>query len=258
MESISDHIRQVIDGKLLGRERMIIEMRLGIGVDKPETLSEIGLRLNVSRERVRQLQNKALSKIDLPEVNALLLTNEITHPDVQSQSRWRKRLINRVEEKYGNIYKEPESNVKVWLSKNATSTQSQIPSIFHTFPATWARVDGTRTIFLDDEGEIYGDWPTDIVDYIKWPNEKKVKASRESHNERMEKIKIKFPRAWSPWSNEEDSMLINEFKQKNDFDLICVSHKRAPGGINARLKKLDLIPKTQNPSQTRKLLRSSN
>lgn len=256
MESISDQVKLRIAEKLLGRERLIIELRLGIGVDKPETLSEIGQRLSVSRERVRQLQNKALKKIGLPEVNALLLTSEITNPGVQSQSRWRKRLINRVEEKYGHISNEIESNVKVWLSKDASSTQSQTASKIHTFPATWARVDGARTIFLDDEGEIYADWPTEIVDFIKWPNEKKVKATRESHNERMEKVKIKYPRAWTPWSNEEDFLLIHEFHQKNEFDLMCANHERAPGGINARLKKLDLIPKTQNSSQTRKLLRS--
>jgi hypothetical protein len=256
MESISEHIKLRIAEKLFDRERLIIEQRLGIGLDKPASLSEIGQRLNVSRERVRQLQNKALRKISLPEVNALLLTSEITNPGARAQSRWGKRLITRVEEKYGHINHEFEPNVKVWLSKDAPSSLSKTLSRIHTLPATWARVDGARTIFLDDDGEIYGNWPTEIVDYVKWPNEKRIKASRESHAERMEKVKEKHPRAWSPWSKEEDSLLINEFKNKSDFDQMCATHERAPGGINARLKKLDLIPKTQNSSQTRKILRS--
>ena len=258
MESISEQIKLSIAEKLNGRERLIIELRLGVGVDKSETLSEIGNRLNLSRERVRQIQNQALRKIGSSEINAVLLTNEISNPGPKAKSRWRKRLINRVEEKYGHINNEFESNVKVWLSREASSSQNQTPCKIHTFPDTWARVDGARTIFLDDEGEIHGDWPTEIVDYIKWPNEKKVKASRESHNERMEKVKIKYPRAWTPWSNEEDSLLIQEFNQKNEFDLMCANHERAPGGINARLKKLNLIPKTQNSSQTRRFLRSSS
>lgn len=254
MEEISDQIKNRIAEELGWRERLILELRLGIGVKKLYTLGEIGKQLNLTRERVRQLQNKALAQIGEPTLNALLLTSEITRLNEPTRARWREKIVKRVEEKYGHLRQDQVANVTVWLSRDAVSTQLGSPSKVHAFPATWARVDGSRTIFLDDEGEIYGDWPTEIVDSIKWPNEKKIKASRESHNERMAKVKEKYPRAWDPWSEQEDLVLIKEFKERTDFDLMCATHERAPGGINARLKKFDLIPKTQNASKTRRLL----
>ena len=48
------------------RERMIIIYRFGIGLDKPQTLEEIGEKLNLSRERIRQIENIALKKLRNP------------------------------------------------------------------------------------------------------------------------------------------------------------------------------------------------
>ena len=45
------------------RERMIINSRFGLDGHEPETLEEIGRKLGVTRERVRQLQNVALNRL---------------------------------------------------------------------------------------------------------------------------------------------------------------------------------------------------
>ena len=45
------------------REANIIRMRFGLDNEKPMTLEEVGLVFNITRERVRQLQNMALSKM---------------------------------------------------------------------------------------------------------------------------------------------------------------------------------------------------
>lgn len=45
------------------REERVIRMRYGIGFDKTFTLDEVGLTLNVSRERIRQIEAKALRKL---------------------------------------------------------------------------------------------------------------------------------------------------------------------------------------------------
>lgn len=45
------------------REREILDMRFGLVDGKPQTLAEIGRRLGVSRERIRQIEEEALKKL---------------------------------------------------------------------------------------------------------------------------------------------------------------------------------------------------
>ena len=49
--------------QLNDRERRIIELRFGLEGNEPLTLAEIGRQINVSRERVRQLEAKAILKL---------------------------------------------------------------------------------------------------------------------------------------------------------------------------------------------------
>ncbi len=48
---------------LPNRERKILAMRYGLDDEQPHTLEDIGLEFGISRERVRQLQNSALSRL---------------------------------------------------------------------------------------------------------------------------------------------------------------------------------------------------
>jgi RNA polymerase primary sigma factor len=45
------------------RERLVLEARYGIGAERPQTLDEIGRRIGVTRERVRQLERRALERL---------------------------------------------------------------------------------------------------------------------------------------------------------------------------------------------------
>ena len=45
------------------REQKIIKMRFGIGGERPHTLEEVGAEFSVTRERIRQIEAKALSKL---------------------------------------------------------------------------------------------------------------------------------------------------------------------------------------------------
>jgi len=50
-------------GSLNDRERKIIRMRFGIGGGRSHTLEEVGTEFSVTRERIRQIEAKALSKL---------------------------------------------------------------------------------------------------------------------------------------------------------------------------------------------------
>ena len=45
------------------RERRILELRYGLGGEIPRTLDEVGQTFNVTRERIRQIENQTLKKI---------------------------------------------------------------------------------------------------------------------------------------------------------------------------------------------------
>jgi RNA polymerase primary sigma factor len=50
-------------GNLAPREREVIELRFGIETDETLTLEEVGQRLGLSRERIRQIEKKAKKKL---------------------------------------------------------------------------------------------------------------------------------------------------------------------------------------------------
>jgi RNA polymerase primary sigma factor len=67
-ELISLSFRQEVErllGHLKPRERAVIELRFGLGSEEPLTLEEVGQRLNLSRERIRQIEERAKQKLRL-------------------------------------------------------------------------------------------------------------------------------------------------------------------------------------------------
>ena len=62
---LRDQIKEVLDS-LASKEREILIMRFGLDDGRIKTLKEIGEIFNISRERVRQIETKALSKLKHP------------------------------------------------------------------------------------------------------------------------------------------------------------------------------------------------
>ncbi len=60
-----ENLKHVLD-RLTERERTIIEMRYGLNNREPATLDEVGRHFNVTRERIRQIEAKALAKMRHP------------------------------------------------------------------------------------------------------------------------------------------------------------------------------------------------
>ena len=50
----------------LGRERRVLQLRFGLEDGRARTLEEVGKEFNVTRERIRQIEAKALRKLRHP------------------------------------------------------------------------------------------------------------------------------------------------------------------------------------------------
>ncbi|MBX3351031.1 MAG: sigma-70 family RNA polymerase sigma factor [Nitrospira sp.] len=62
-----DHILST----LTPREQTVIRLRFGIGHDESSTLEQVGQSLSVTRERIRQIEAKALKKLKTPAIKEL-------------------------------------------------------------------------------------------------------------------------------------------------------------------------------------------
>ncbi len=62
---LQDKLGRVL-GTLSPREQKVLEMRFGLSDGTPKTLEEVGMMFNVTRERVRQIETKALKKLRHP------------------------------------------------------------------------------------------------------------------------------------------------------------------------------------------------
>ena len=88
---VCDHINQAPDStaafasdvlllkkfikKLPSREQKIMEYRFGMHGDKPKTLEKIGVEFKISRERVRQLEWRAMNKLKMYFTKELRIRN---------------------------------------------------------------------------------------------------------------------------------------------------------------------------------------
>ena len=65
----ASELRRTLDellAELGARPEKILRLRYGMGIDEPQTLEEIGALFDVTRERIRQIESKALTKLKHP------------------------------------------------------------------------------------------------------------------------------------------------------------------------------------------------
>ena len=68
---LREEVRRVLNN-LTQREREVIELRFGLLDDHDHTLEEVGRKLKVTRERVRQIEERAIRKLRHPQSSRLL------------------------------------------------------------------------------------------------------------------------------------------------------------------------------------------
>ena len=65
MTEIKDKIDEVLK-ELTDREERVLRLRYGLDDGRTHTLEEVGKEFNVTRERIRQIEAKALRKLKNP------------------------------------------------------------------------------------------------------------------------------------------------------------------------------------------------
>ncbi|MHB1203152.1 MAG: RNA polymerase sigma factor RpoD, partial [Acidithiobacillus sp.] len=64
--AIREVVEELLDNGLTPREAKVLRMRFGIGMNTDHTLEEVGKQFDVTRERIRQIEAKALRKLRHP------------------------------------------------------------------------------------------------------------------------------------------------------------------------------------------------
>jgi RNA polymerase primary sigma factor len=97
-------VREMFDSCLMPREKKVLKMRYGIDVSSDHTLEDVGKDFGVTRERIRQIEVKALKKLrayakthKLEAMINLYETNkrnnqDTAKPDIQKKSSYSKKI----------------------------------------------------------------------------------------------------------------------------------------------------------------------
>jgi RNA polymerase primary sigma factor len=66
MKELKQILKGALSSVLNSREERIVRLRFGIGREREHTLEEVGREFKVTRERIRQIEVKAIKKLKHP------------------------------------------------------------------------------------------------------------------------------------------------------------------------------------------------
>lgn len=66
--TLKDEVQSVLESVLTPRERLVLQLRFGLGNGQAHPLEQVGRELGITRERVRQIEAGALAKLRQPPV----------------------------------------------------------------------------------------------------------------------------------------------------------------------------------------------
>src|SRR2546426_941203 len=67
-QTLKDEVQRVLESVLTPRERLVLQLRFGLGDSQAHPLEQVGRELGITRERVRQIEAGALAKLRQPPV----------------------------------------------------------------------------------------------------------------------------------------------------------------------------------------------
>jgi hypothetical protein len=162
---------------------------------------------------------------------------------------------------------EVDERVAVWLSKampcEAAQSRRLLISNRHVLEASRLLQDATTSNFVDRNGEIVATYPTPLIIDVEWlatteqrddlstrtvasagrfgePGELDLKDLAPGSVEWREAVSEIYPRAYKPWTFQEDEDLRREYADGLTIREIALRHERREGGISSRIKHLEL------------------
>jgi RNA polymerase sigma factor (sigma-70 family) len=108
---LAEHVKEMLD-TLTPREAKVLRIRFGIELDADHTLEEVGKALYVSKERIRQIEAKALRKLKRPERSAIL--RQFWWPEEYYETtKEEKRQTRSIQKKWQEAREEQDKKEKV-------------------------------------------------------------------------------------------------------------------------------------------------
>ena len=68
-----EDLERTLNAMLTERESKVLRLRFGLSDGHPRTLEDIGKQLSVTRERIRQIESRALQKLRTPDASSNLV-----------------------------------------------------------------------------------------------------------------------------------------------------------------------------------------
>ncbi len=144
------YIKDLLDG-LTPREAKILRMRFGIELDHDMSLEEVGSTFDVSRERIRQIEAKAIRKLKHPDRNLreVIYPEDSFHRRKQSEARLRERMFEIEMSQMGWAWYQRQLDERIPFIKHPKAS-SWIEHIKLTDPKFHRRIEHEVNRYLDD------------------------------------------------------------------------------------------------------------
>jgi hypothetical protein len=172
-QNLADTISTIwSNSRLTEREKKVLELRFGIENQRKHTLSEIKEHFRVTRERVRQIESKALHKLKMSDQYAALpdllihdkerIWDLLTETDRLKKQEWMEPLEDKLGFEYQmalevvDVRKHRSMNMSAlayWLDKHFTSDETywyRHADKQTTEPENQNRINGSLMDFLDE------------------------------------------------------------------------------------------------------------
>ncbi len=203
----------VLFSNLTEKERDVIKRRFGLGIDKKHTLEEIGQNYNITRERVRQIENLSIKK--LKELR-----------DLREEIKEAENLVAQLLEQYGGVMEEAffMENTLNYLNAQGESENALLFLAEHIFSDNISRIKQDR-----DFNNLWKLSNAD-VDFLKSVINEMVKVIEDSGNPiSLTEILEKFKNSEFYRQNKDKILSLTTMLEATDEDIdkILESYLRA-------------------------------